>query len=71
MNENEKSHSGIIAMIKIFAALAILTVGVLAILMVLGMISKEMFSDSIVKYLTSIGIFAAVSGAIALLMRSR
>ena len=71
MSNSQQGSSGILIVLKLFAVLAIITVGGLAILFVMDVIPKDVFKQDVIKYVTAIGIVAAVSSAVALLVRSR
>jgi hypothetical protein len=55
--------------LKLLAIVAILVVGILAVLLVADVIPRDVFREALTKGLSILGIVAAVSGAIALIAR--
>lgn len=70
-HNNDSSFFGITGSLKFLAAIALGAVGVLAILLVLDVLPREVFSLYLVKALSIVGILAAVSASIALLLRAK
>lgn len=69
--DDNGGRSGLMGALRLLAVLAVLLLGGLAVLMVLDVIPRDTFSEIASKAIASIAIFAAVSGAVALLVRSK
>lgn len=68
---NSTSRNGLAGTLKLLAVIAVTAIGVLAALMVLDIIPREAFREAAVQGLSIIGIIAAVSGVISLIVRSK
>ena len=67
----ESQGTGLAGTFKFLAVIAVAALGLLAVLLLLDVIPREMFREAAVKGLGVIVIIAVVSGVIGLIMRSK
>lgn len=70
-HEDGGGKSGLVGAFRLLAALAVIVLGVIAILLVFDVIPRETFGELASKLVATVAILAAVGGAVALIARSR